>query len=226
MKSPRTAAVALLSFSSGLPLGLVWIAIPGLDAGYRCRHPHRGALHTGPSSLDFQGPLVATDGSLCASVDGTTAWLGGHCPGGAFGFDVDVGRSGQSSGQSVDCRRSGAGDRLCLCYPGHRHRRLCRGCASEGRAGCRGRCAHRRLSGRHVRGRGDEHNACRDVLLASGECFLALCYMPMLFITWRAPEPETEQVAPKSLKTAVWYPFLGFLVSSSGTGNSCFCFLL
>ena len=28
MRSSRTAAVALLSFSSGLPLGLVWIAIP------------------------------------------------------------------------------------------------------------------------------------------------------------------------------------------------------
>src|SRR5262245_62375620 len=28
MKSPRTAAVSLLAFSSGLPLGLVWIAIP------------------------------------------------------------------------------------------------------------------------------------------------------------------------------------------------------
>ena len=28
MRSPRTAAVALLSFSSGLPLGLVWFAIP------------------------------------------------------------------------------------------------------------------------------------------------------------------------------------------------------
>ena len=28
LRSPRTAAVALLSFSSGLPLGLVWFAIP------------------------------------------------------------------------------------------------------------------------------------------------------------------------------------------------------
>ena len=28
LRSPRTAAVSLLSFSSGLPLGLVWIAIP------------------------------------------------------------------------------------------------------------------------------------------------------------------------------------------------------
>jgi len=28
MRSPRTAAVSLLAFSSGMPLGLVWIAIP------------------------------------------------------------------------------------------------------------------------------------------------------------------------------------------------------
>ncbi|HXH10683.1 MAG TPA: MFS transporter [Alphaproteobacteria bacterium] len=37
---------------------------------------------------------------------------------------------------------------------------------------------------------------------------LALLYVPMLAITWKAPEPEIRASAPKSLRAAVWYPFL------------------
>jgi PAT family beta-lactamase induction signal transducer AmpG len=38
---------------------------------------------------------------------------------------------------------------------------------------------------------------------------LALLYLPMLAITWQAPEPEDRIVAPKTLRAAIWYPFLG-----------------
>jgi PAT family beta-lactamase induction signal transducer AmpG len=38
---------------------------------------------------------------------------------------------------------------------------------------------------------------------------LALLYLPMLVITWQAPEPEDRIVAPKTLRAAIWYPFLG-----------------
>jgi MFS transporter, PAT family, beta-lactamase induction signal transducer AmpG len=40
---------------------------------------------------------------------------------------------------------------------------------------------------------------------------LALVYVPMLVLTWKAPEPEERTPAPKSLSDAVWHPFLGFL---------------
>jgi PAT family beta-lactamase induction signal transducer AmpG len=40
---------------------------------------------------------------------------------------------------------------------------------------------------------------------------LALCYLPMMFVTWRAPEPETEAPPPKTLREAVWEPFVGLL---------------
>src|SRR5439155_25465820 len=40
---------------------------------------------------------------------------------------------------------------------------------------------------------------------------LALVYVPILFLTWKAPEPETKVLAPKTLREAIWYPFLGFL---------------
>jgi PAT family beta-lactamase induction signal transducer AmpG len=41
--------------------------------------------------------------------------------------------------------------------------------------------------------------------------FLACLYLPMLLVTWKAPEPPDVAAAPKTLKEAVWYPFLGFL---------------
>jgi PAT family beta-lactamase induction signal transducer AmpG len=41
--------------------------------------------------------------------------------------------------------------------------------------------------------------------------FLASLYVPMLIVTFKAPDPAQVAVAPKTLKEAIWYPFLGFL---------------
>jgi PAT family beta-lactamase induction signal transducer AmpG len=40
---------------------------------------------------------------------------------------------------------------------------------------------------------------------------LGLLYLPMVGVTLGAPEPEDRPVAPRSLKDAVWLPFIGFL---------------
>jgi PAT family beta-lactamase induction signal transducer AmpG len=40
---------------------------------------------------------------------------------------------------------------------------------------------------------------------------LALLYLPMLLITIKAPEPEEVTQAPRTVREAVWLPFLGFL---------------
>jgi PAT family beta-lactamase induction signal transducer AmpG len=40
---------------------------------------------------------------------------------------------------------------------------------------------------------------------------LALCYLPMMVITWYAPDPENVPPPPKTLRDAVWLPFVGFL---------------
>lgn len=40
---------------------------------------------------------------------------------------------------------------------------------------------------------------------------LASIYLPLVLITRRAPEPEVRAVAPRTLREAVWLPFLGFL---------------
>ena len=40
---------------------------------------------------------------------------------------------------------------------------------------------------------------------------LAATYLPMLAITWKAPEPPAVTAVPATLRDAVWLPFLGFL---------------
>jgi PAT family beta-lactamase induction signal transducer AmpG len=40
---------------------------------------------------------------------------------------------------------------------------------------------------------------------------LAFVYVPMLLITWKSPEPEVQAPPPRSLRDAVWLPFLSFL---------------
>jgi len=40
---------------------------------------------------------------------------------------------------------------------------------------------------------------------------LACLYLAALAVTWRAPEPPTTRPAPRTLREAVWLPFLGFL---------------
>jgi PAT family beta-lactamase induction signal transducer AmpG len=40
---------------------------------------------------------------------------------------------------------------------------------------------------------------------------LACLYLPMLLVTLKAPEPEGVAAAPRTIKEAVWHPFLGFL---------------
>jgi PAT family beta-lactamase induction signal transducer AmpG len=40
---------------------------------------------------------------------------------------------------------------------------------------------------------------------------LALCYLPLLLVTWKAPEPESLPEPPRTLREAVWAPFVGFL---------------
>jgi PAT family beta-lactamase induction signal transducer AmpG len=40
---------------------------------------------------------------------------------------------------------------------------------------------------------------------------MALAYVPLMLVTWLAPEPEALPEAPRTLRDAVWGPFVGFL---------------
>ena len=73
MRSQRTAFVVLQSFASGLPLGLVWVAIPdwmrdsGVDGGISTGNPIRVRIAFKPtSSIGIKGrhdPCVAIRGA-------------------------------------------------------------------------------------------------------------------------------------------------------------------
>lgn len=41
--------------------------------------------------------------------------------------------------------------------------------------------------------------------------FFALWYLPFLWVAWRAPEPDVMVGPPPTLRQAVWEPFLGFM---------------
>src|SRR5439155_6040987 len=46
---------------------------------------------------------------------------------------------------------------------------------------------------------------------AAVNVLLAVLYAPLLLVTVKAPEPESLPTPPKTLKEAVWGPFVGFL---------------
>ena len=54
---------------------------------------------------------------------------------------------------------------------------------------------------------------------------LGLVYLPLLLITKWAPEPEVKTVPPRSLREAVWEPFLGFLGKPRAIEILAFVFL-
>ena len=54
---------------------------------------------------------------------------------------------------------------------------------------------------------------------------LACLYLPMLFVTWKAPEPREVIPAPRSLREAAWYPFVGFLSRHRALGILSFLLL-
>lgn len=46
---------------------------------------------------------------------------------------------------------------------------------------------------------------------AAVNLWLALVYLPAMLVTWRAPEPEALPPAPRTLRQALWEPFVGLL---------------
>ena len=109
-------------------------------------------------------------------------------------------------------RRAGARHRLRLGDPGHRDRRLRRRGAAARGAGGGGGGAHRGLPRRHVRGgrhrrsRSPANGPGRRSTSASPASTCRCCSSP-----GRRPSPRRRSAAPRTLREAVWYPFLGFL---------------
>ncbi len=207
----RTLSVVLLSFSSGLPLALVWIAIPDWlrDSGVDLRVVGLVSLAQAPWTFKFLwSPLMdryslpwlgrRRGWALLAQMGlfaGTLALAGvGHNPEtpwviGALALAIAFAAATQDiavDAYAVDVLRPdeqgvAVGARIALYR------------AAMFLAGGLAISAAARLGWPVV---------CVG---------LACLYLPMMMVTYFAPKPEVAPVPPKSLKEAIWHPFLGFL---------------
>ncbi|HXU46703.1 MAG TPA: MFS transporter [Thermoanaerobaculia bacterium] len=212
MTSWRTASVSLLSFSSGLPLGLVWIAIPDwmTKIGVDLRVVGLITLAQAPWTFKFlwsplmdryvpiaklgrrrgwaaiaQVALFATSLSLAGVGNHPDApWVVG-----ALALAIAFAAATQDiaiDAYAVDVLRP----------------------EEQGVA----------VGARTALYRAAMYLAGGFAITLAGltawplvNAILAACYLPMLLITWKAPEPEGQAAPPKTLREAVWLPFLGFL---------------
>jgi len=209
LRSWRTAAVVLLSFSSGLPLGLVWIAIPDWmrSIGVDIRVVGLLTLAQAPWSLKVlwsplldryappwlgrrRGWMAVTQVALCV-LGLALAGVGGHPDTpwvvGALALAIAAAAATQDiviDAYAVEVLRPdeqgvAVGARTAF----YRAAMFIAGGASI------------TLAGRYS--------------WPAVNVGLALLYLPMLLVTWRAPEPEHPPKPPATLREAVWQPLLG-----------------
>jgi len=211
MRSWRTASVVLLSFSSGLPLGLVWYSIPdwmrsiGVDIRVvglftLAQAPWAFKVLWSPLMDRYVPPFwgrrrgwMAITQFLLAVLGLLLAGVGRHPEAiwvvGAIALGIALASASQDiaiDAYTVEVLRkeeqgAAVGARIAL----YRAAMLVAGGGAISLAS--------RLGWPVV-----------NVLLA-------VIYLPILVLTWKAPEPEEKTVPPKTLREAVWHPFLGFL---------------
>jgi PAT family beta-lactamase induction signal transducer AmpG len=211
LSSRRTLAVSLLSFSSGLPLGLVWIAIPDWmrDSGFDLRVVGLTTLVHAPWTFKMiWSPLMdryripwlgrrrgwITVAQMALSILTLLLAGVGHTPEGPWvilALSLAIAFASASQDIVIDA------------YAVDVLKREEHGVAVGARTA-----------------------AYRAAMFAAGglsitlaawlswpvvNAILALLYLPMLYVTFIAPESERPLPSPGSLREAVWLPFLGFL---------------
>jgi PAT family beta-lactamase induction signal transducer AmpG len=211
MSSWRTASVALLSFSSGLPLGLVWYSIPdwmrasGVDIRVvglftLAQAPWAFKVVWSPLMDRYVPPFWGRRRGWMAVTQIALAVLGlllagvGNRPDaiwvvGALALAIALASASQDIAIDAyavevlheDEQGAAVGARIAV----YRAAMVVSGGAAITAAGRFG--------------------------WPTVNVILALVYVPMLVLSWRAPEPEEKTMAPRSLRDAVWQPFLGFL---------------
>jgi MFS transporter, PAT family, beta-lactamase induction signal transducer AmpG len=211
MRSWRTASVALLSFSSGMPLGLVWYAIPdwmhsiGVDIKVvglftLAQVPWAFKVVWSPLMDRYVPPFWGRRRGWMAvtQVALTVVSLGlagvGNRPDaiwvvGALALAVALASASQDiaiDAYAVEVLRK-----------------------DEQGAAVGARVAMYRAA--LVVSGGGAITAASHIGWPAVNLILALLYLPMLLLTWRAPEPDERVPPPTTLRAAVWQPFLGFL---------------
>jgi MFS transporter, PAT family, beta-lactamase induction signal transducer AmpG len=211
MRSKRTAVVVLQSFASGLPLGLVWVAIPDWmrDIGVDIRVVGLITLAQAPWTFKLlwaplmdryvppfwgrrRGWMAITQmallvlGLLLAGVGQRpeAIWVVG-----ALALGIAVAAASQDI--AIDA------------YAVEVLRKDEQGAAAGARAAMY-RAAYSLAGSVAI-------SMAARVGWPVVNVLLALMYVPMLVIAWKSPEPEVQQSPPPTLREAVWQPFLSYL---------------
>ena len=211
LASWRTAAVSLLSFSSGLPLGLVWIAIPdwmrsvGVDIRIvglftLAQAPWAYKMVWAPFMDRYSPPLLGrrrgwalvTQIVLCVLILGL-AGLGHHpdTPWVVLALTLALAFTAASQDIAVDA------------YTVEVLKK------EEQGAVVGARIAFYRAA-MYVAG-GVSITLAGATSWPLANALMAALFLPMMWITWKAPPPPRTFAPPQTLKEAVWLPFLGFL---------------
>ncbi len=207
----RLLSVVLLSFSSGLPLGLVWVAIPawmaraGIDIKViglftLAQAPWSFKLLWSPSMDRYRSPFLG----------GKRGWI---LVGQAALFALMLGLAGVSSHPEAVwvigsfalaiAFASATQDIAIDAYAVEVLRREEQGIATGART-----ALYR--AGMFLAG-GVSITLAAYSSWAVVNLLLGLLYLPMMLVTAAAPEPEALPPPPRTLREAVWGPFLGFL---------------
>jgi PAT family beta-lactamase induction signal transducer AmpG len=212
MRSWRTASVCLLSFSSGLPLGLIWYSIPdwmrsqGVDIRlvgmftlvhapwiFKLVWAPLMDRYTPPWWGRRRGWMLITQVALCALMlflagvgdNPDVLWVVG-----ALALAIAFASASQDiviDAYAVDVLRK-----------------------EEQGVVVGARIAIYRVAMTAVAG-GLAIYAAETLGWKAVNVCLALLFLPMMLISWKAPEPETKTAAPRTLREAIWLPFLGCL---------------
>ncbi len=211
MASWRTASVSLLSFASGLPLGLVWIAIPdwmrsvGVDIRIvglftLAQAPWTFKVVWAPLMDRYPPPLLgrrrgwALVMQLVLSVLILMLAGVGHRPETPWvvaALALAIAFASASQDIAIDA------------YAVEVLRKEEQGAVVGARIAFY-RAAMYVAGGLTITLAGATSWPLTNLLLA-------LTFLPMMVITWKAPPPPAGLPQPKSLRLAVWNPFLGFL---------------
>ena len=208
----RTASVTLMSFSSGMPLGLVWIAIPDWmrDIGVDIRIVGLITLAQAPWTFKFLwAPLM--DRYVPPKLGRRRGWaaitqlllfiftlmlagVGDHpeTPWVVAALAMAIAFAAASQDIAVDAYA------VDVLRP------------EEQAIAVGARNFLYRVGMIWVAG-GTAITLAGKYGWSAVNVFLACLFLPMLVVTWKAPEPQGVAAAPTTLKEAVWYPFLGFL---------------
>jgi MFS transporter, PAT family, beta-lactamase induction signal transducer AmpG len=211
MTSWRTASVTLMSFASGMPLGLVWLAIPDWmrDIGVDIRIVGLFTVAQAPWTFKFlwsplmdryvpprlgrrRGWAILSQIALFVSVL-ALAGVGNHpdAPWIVGAIALAIAFAGATQDIAVDAYA------VDVLRPEEQ-------AVAVGARNALWRCGY------YIAG-------SISITLAGTwgwpavNAILACLYLPMMLIVWKAPEPAAVAAAPKTIKEAVWYPFLGFL---------------